>query len=273
MPRKIARIARAKNADNKSEIHSIGKLVDILRSRYAEANRILWFRGQREAAWDVCPSIWRHYDPTQRAQFQLRERDYTNRFRARAAVRHQQLPSYRDYGGWLSLMQHYGLPTRLMDWSRSPMVALYFAVEKLIYDSTAVAKDAALWILEPHVLNRLEVNEDVTPPMEAYLCRPMLRPAFTNQSIENKKVCAAMCSETDMRMFVQQGCFTIHSDRTPLNLRPDSQRYLTKLTIPAESLRRVALEIDICGFRKGDLFPDLAELANEMTSRSVGHLV
>jgi hypothetical protein len=82
-----------------------------------------------------------------------------------------------------------------------------------------------------------------------------------------------MSSEKDMRMFVQQGCFTIHSDRTPLNEKSNSEKYLKKLTIPSECVRRVALQIDICGLRKGDLFPDLAELAAEMTTRSVSDLL
>jgi hypothetical protein len=73
-----------------------------------------------------------------------------------------------------------------------------------------------------------------------------------------------MASEIDYRMFVQQGCFTIHSDQAPLNSKPGHHQYLTYLVIPAQSVRRFAAEIDVSGFRRGDLFPDLANLADEL---------
>jgi hypothetical protein len=117
------------------------------------------------------------------------------------------------------------------------------------------------------------MGEEETPAIEAEMCRGLLEPAFTSWAEEKFKVCAAMSSENDMRMFVQQGCFTIHSDRTPLNQKAESDHYLTRLTIPGDDLKRIALEIDVCGLRKGDLFPDLAELATEMTSRDVSDLV
>ena len=105
------------------------------------------------------------------------------------------------------------------------------------------------------------------------MCRGLLRPAFTHHAEEKLKVCAAMSSENDMRMFAQQGCFTIHSHRTPLNQKAESDRYLTRLTIPGDNLKQIALEVDVFGLRRGDLFPDLAELAIEMTSRDVSDLV
>jgi hypothetical protein len=164
-------------------------------------------------------------------------------------------------------MQHYGLPTRLLDWTRSPLIALYFALEPYIYDTSTEPCDAAVWVLEPHILNGLEVSEDITPSIDAIMCEKMLRPAFSDRHEESNNVLAVMAAEKDVRMFVQQGCFTIHSDRTPLNRRPGCERYLSKITVPARAVRGMAREVDVSGFRKGDLFPDLGHLAEELKSR------
>lgn len=258
-------------------INSVADLINLLIERYSTDNKILWYRGQRVSSWDVSAGIWREWTSDLDGQISAKERNFTNRFRARASMRHASVPSYREYGPWLSLMQHYGLPTRLLDWSRSPLVALYFAVESLIYDAPAPGEpdpggkfdDAALWILDPQKLNEIEWDQAVTPAVESEMCKSTARPAFSHNGKENNRICAVMSSEQDARMFIQQGCFTIHSNRTPLNHKQESLEYLTKITIPGQSMQRIALEVDVCGLRKGDLFPDLAQLAVEMTSRAV----
>jgi hypothetical protein len=104
----------------------------------------------------------------------------------------------------------------------------------------------------------------VTPSIEAHMCKEMIEAAFTHRGKENNKVLAVMAAENDLRMFVQQGCFTIHSDTTPLNLRDEHRAYLTDILVPASQVRRVAFEVDVCGFRRGDIFPDLGHLADEL---------
>ena len=51
---------------------------------------------------------------------------------------------------WLSVMQHYGVPTRLVDLTKSPFVALYFAVRD--WDKP---EDAAIWAIAPHTLHEV----------------------------------------------------------------------------------------------------------------------
>jgi hypothetical protein len=46
---------------------------------------------------------------------------------------------------WISIAQHHGLPTRLLDWSTNPLAALYFAIEK----TKPKDGDSVVWNLEP----------------------------------------------------------------------------------------------------------------------------
>lgn len=240
---------------------SLGEVIKLICKRSLGENKVLWFRGHHSASWSVLPSLWRQYGPDD-------ERNFTNRFRARASSRHQSLPNYDNSAIWLSLMQQYGLPTRLLDWTRSPLIGLYFALEAYIYKEPSRIEDAVLWILDPHVLNELEGFGRFTPSIDAHICEPMLRPAFTDREApESGKVLAAMSSEKDIRMFVQQGCFTIHSDQTPLDRRACSDKYLSRICIPEKFVRQMAFEIDVCGFRRGDVFPDLGNLAAELKFR------
>lgn len=134
-------------------IDSLGNYIDVIadmckRQANAGNGSFLWYRGHGDKSWELVPKIQRGFSGEDEALFR-RERSYTNDFQARAKMFYHAAPPLDDFCSWLTLMQHYGLPTRLLDWSRSPLIALFFALS----EPDTKDKDACIWILNPGRLN------------------------------------------------------------------------------------------------------------------------
>lgn len=96
------------------------------------------FRGQRDFTWSLTTSLER-LEPF---ELKLMEDVLIEEF-ARGAhhyLRFGELSDLNTISG-LALMQHYGVPTRLLDWTRSPYVAVYFALEHMRERSSVWALD------------------------------------------------------------------------------------------------------------------------------------
>ena len=86
------------------------------------------FRGVADAkAHDLVPSIGRvtKLKGQSLAKITREERHWLKRFRLEGA---QYVSGEPDFWEWMAVARHHGLPVRLLDWTRNPLVALYFAV-------------------------------------------------------------------------------------------------------------------------------------------------
>lgn len=120
----------------------------------------IWFRGQEDSSYKLLPSLYRmkdgkhFYDPNFTKLRPAIESLY-KLFRVKSFGSPEIFSRGNDsVVGTLSSMQHYKVPTNILDWSTSVFVALYFAVEKHIENAEQEAKtDADIWLLNPVRLN------------------------------------------------------------------------------------------------------------------------
>ncbi len=245
-------------------VRSVQELVHYVYELSSETGLRWLFRGQPDARWSLAPSVHRG------GYGQEEERYLTQEFRARAGVRHAHRPRYEDYADWLALMQHYGLPTRLLDWSHSPLTAAFFAVERTMRHFNPRATepcDAAIWAVSPSMLNEGQGLKPYIYPLNSGDLKKLVAAAFYDVGTISLSVAAAMAVETDVRMQVQRGAFTIHGTDAPLNEIPNCESWLRKFVIPASDVRNVGVEVEILGVGLADLFPDLGSLAKDLASR------
>ena len=117
----------------------------------------VWYRGLNNRTYKLLPSLFRNpqgraRDKNASSDPRQREKNLFARFKTRAG---EQLPSGLQ-SSWeiLSVMQHYGVPTRIMDWTESLFAALYFALE---YKDESPSP--CIWLLNPFGLNQKAVGE------------------------------------------------------------------------------------------------------------------
>jgi len=239
-------------------VKNIAELIKAVDKIFTSTNSRWWFRGQMNEKWDLLPYVKRSYSKDN-------ERYMTNLFYTGAKSRYPNCPSAHDYGAWLALMQHHGLPTRLLDWTHSLIVAAYFATKySFDMDQQDNLTDAAIWSLDPIELNISHGYEDVFPPLDARSVVSMVRPAFKGVDIDKPAVLAVAPIESDMKIFAQHGTFTVHVSDKPLNLMDGSEAWLRKIIVPKQHVPNMALELDALGLRLSDYFPDLYHLARDI---------
>ncbi len=108
------------------------------------AHKPLWaFRGQVDSSWTLETSLEREskrHQVSDNTDLSTRENWLLYQFRRYAHQHKSDLPPESNIIDWLTLIQHYGGPTRLLDFSYSIYVAAFFAIE-------TAEKDAAIWVI------------------------------------------------------------------------------------------------------------------------------
>lgn len=242
------------------EIKSIDNLVtEIKELKKKYGKQPIWFRGQEDEKWHLVPSI-------QRENLNKKENFITNDFYMYVKQIEDNTPNKTNYAAWMSLMQHYGLPTRILDWSSSPLIACYFALEK----NREKKNGSSIWALIPRKVNKQEGFGECVYPIDAFTVQEMLTPAFkSNFEIDDKfkdKIIACHSVEKNLRMYSQQSSFTVHNSEKRLEDICDSET-LFKFNIPYKFKQEIYESISILGISTSFIYPDMEHVSKDIIKK------
>jgi len=163
---------------------------------------------------------------------------------------------------WLFIMQHYGVPTRLLDWSESPLIGLYFTV------ISHPRNDGTLWILKPKELNKqTTAKEDEAryiPAFEDEAVQSYSTRSVGGSALTGILPIAVTATRNNNRIQAQLGAFTIsHSDKTPIEKIGDKE-HVIRYTIPASAKLQIKEDLRLLGLTKFQVFPELDSIGENI---------
>jgi hypothetical protein len=236
---------------------TVGQFVDIARNYWSTLGWV--FRGQHNIDWPLVPKAGRDEffnDPIRHWKEKGQKANDLGRFHAwreEAVAFCGSLPE-NDFE-CLAYAQHYGLATRLLDWTTNPLAALFFAVEEHGETDGVVFCHLPWWII-----NREKLS--IYDPMD--------------------RVALLTPRPFDRRILAQGGVFTFHYDvREPLKcekVRDEAKGAapegvdLVRIRVVAKSKPFLQRQLSDLGISRKTLFPDLEGLSafvNWRTCRTV----
>jgi hypothetical protein len=252
---------------NEDVVHSLGEFVDLVTPREPDSKTgrrrdTGVYRGGSQAAAPLLTSLDRlgGVDPPH-TKAGLEEHLLRNFIR----YSRPHLDQSRPHNDWelLMLAQHHGVPTRLLDWSYSPLVAAFFATRP------GDKGDRAVWRLDWQSVHR----EFELPPL-ALLIQD-LETALGTRDFTPWKLFAARDAKPfacmieppsfDSRIATQAATFTLSSTTCmPFDAflaEHGLDGALTRYVIPADQVARLRDQLDIVSVDERRLFPDLDGVA------------
>jgi hypothetical protein len=232
------------------------------------------YRGQKDSVWDLVSSIERCFD-RQDIGTQLRmkvEAELLRQFKRTFHHYSNRLPPEYCVLEWLSLMQHYGAPTRLLDFSYSIYVAAYFAVEEADSDS-AIWAISDTWTLNETIRKLEALKKDNAAQLKSRFSETtesIINGLFLNEPFA-RCVCAVNPFRLNDRLRIQKGVFLMPGDLCSsfdANLKSmagyDDSVNCVKLIIPKDLRTEAIRSLFDMNISRTNLFPGLDGFARSL---------
>jgi hypothetical protein len=232
---------------------------------------VRWYRGCGCFSHRLLPSLYRHSQLTTIEQFLETENNILSRFR-QSSVPYITRPLIDDWE-YLFFMQHARIPTRLLDWTENPYIALYFALTSVPYKKNPLPEyrdRASVWILNPVSWNRkvlqhvgfngsvLSVSDRQTSGYSPKIDRNLM----------NSDPIAIYGTHNSASIVAQRGVFTIFGKNlNPMEIIYENGDFpddsLIKLFIPKKKVAVLLASMHAIGYSQSVIYPDLEGLALE----------
>lgn len=228
----------------------------------------LWFRGTSDSAHELMPTLMRYTNGLDKDDHDAMEQELFFEFQAKSPdLRSRNLTDWE----YLFYSRHHGLPTRLIDWTDTLGVAVYFALEPFLDAALngrqRPATEPAIWALNPYSLNEKTWDfRDIILPRylgfqgndEDYWDFGELLVAEGNWAWNGPV--AIYPIQLGDRVRAQRGWFTIHGNsRKPIEHQ--YPRLLWKIILEKKCIEDGLLFLEWAGFNKSSIYPDLDNLA------------
>ena len=206
-------------------------------------DKTLLFRGQENSDWDLVPGLAR--PPYFRPEIEKYEKTILVEFKRRAIPFLPKTFNVSSDWEWLALAQHHKLPTRLLDWTENPLVALYFAFEF----SKTKNNDRVVWIFGAQEDEFADSNNTKLSPF----------------SLQKTKIYSP--NQITQRITAQSGWFTVHkylSDKDKFiafNKNVTYSQRVFKMIFPNELRDQILFRLDRLGINPFSIYTDLDGLS------------
>jgi FRG domain len=215
------------------------------------------YKGVKNVNYKLIPSVGRipEYHGVPLKDLIMHERTMLSLFRHRTYGELNKIP-HNDWI-WLALAQHHRLPTRLLDWTYSPLIAAYFATEQKVKSDgtlTPLCKDGVA-IYAAHDCDFIDAYNEKKDPFKIPEHRLVYSPIVTN------------------RIAGQGGLFTIHPDPRKEFQKgfegkgKGNPRWVHKFEFSLEAALEIPKRLFFMGVRKGNIYPDVDGFAEDIKFR------
>jgi hypothetical protein len=215
----------------------------------------IWFRGQVSASWQLVPTLYR--SPYSEVEGDRYRHDFF--LRSRPFLEEATSPPASEWD-WYFLMQHYGVPTRLLDFTESALAALYFATVE-----GADEANACVWILHPVNFNAANAGNggDIPAYSEEYVA-PYLPRLWDRARLPDSPM-AIDPPYNSRRLVAQRGKFVVFGEsRLPLDQLANVPDFMCRIDIPGRAKRNIRRQLLAAGISESVLFPGLPGLSREI---------